>query len=414
MAAYADAAAWNQWIDQARSTPILGVVQSFPGVKLRKAGTVEWEGPCPFCRAGDDRFSVNVKKQVFNCRKCGGGGDVIHFVEWLTGCAFLEACERINGTPRPDRSRDETLEDKRARLDRQAERRAELERQQEEQRLLEAAKAKRDEEAIDKILDKNRAVNVLESDYGTAYLRGRGLTPQRRLVGDIRFVPDLDYWGARDNGTREIVHLATLPAIIAVIRAFDGAIIGISQTYLDPKEPRKWRPEGSPTNSAKKIRGEKKGGMIHLWGRPSETLAIGEGWENCLAWHQLGYGPEDVTLAAAVDLGNLAGGASGPWPHPVLKDADGRPIRIVHRNHDPKNPGIILPDGIKSIILLADLDSETYATAAKLLVAGNRFVAMGYQVDVAWPRRGQDWNDTLIAHENEDQLGRAAGTGTSI
>ena len=173
-------------------------------------------------------------------------------------------------------------------------------------------------------------------------------------------------------------------------------MIGISQTYLDPQEPRKWKPVGSPTNSAKKIRGEKKHGMIRL-GHPSDTLAIGEGWENCLAWHQLGDGPEDVALAAAVDLGNLAGGATGPWPHPVLKDADGKPVRITNAIPDPDHKGIILPDGIKNIILLADLDSETYATAGKLRTAGLRFRNAGIHVDIDWPTRGQDFNDMLIA-----------------
>jgi hypothetical protein len=400
MAAIAGQAAWNQWIEQAKNAEILGVVSSF-GAQLKRTGTAEFAGPCPLC-AGTDRFSVNVKKKVCNCRKCGLKGDVVNFVETMTGGSFLDACERINGTPRPDRSRDETFEEKNARLERNGRRLTDFQQREDEQQQIEAARAKRDEEAIAAILDRAVTLDKPLAAHGLAYLRARGLNPNERLIKDIRFVPDLDYWGARDNGTRSVVHLANLPAIVALIRDFSGLVIGISQTYLDPHEPRKWRPEGSPTNSAKKIRGEKKHGMILLYGRPSETLAIGEGWENCLAWHQMGYGPEDVALAAAIDLGNLAGAATGPWPHPVLKDGDGKPARITNAMPDPSHPGIILPDGIKSIILLADLDSETYSTAAKLLTAGRRFRNSGIHVDIAWPlEAGKDWNDCLINVANE-------------
>ena len=402
MPAIAGQQAWNQFIDLARSADILSVAQQF-GARLKKSGTAEWVGPCPCC-GGTDRFSLNVKKRVCNCRGCGIKGDVIALVEGITGASFIEACERINGMPRPDRTRDETLEERNARLTRHAARFAEFQAREAEERAAEAAKAKRDEEAIAAVLDR---AQLLAGTYGEAYLRGRGLTPHKRLTGDIKFVPDLDYWGAKDDGTREIVRLATLPAIVALIRDFSGAVIGISQTYLDPKEPRKWRPEGSPTNSPKKIRGEKRGGLIRL-GRLGETLALSEGWENCLSFHQLGLGPEDLTLAAAVELGNLAGGATGTVPHKVIHDADGRPVRIANGVPDPKSPGVILPEGIKSIILLADLDSETYATAAKLRTAGNRFRAMGIQVDIAFPSQpGRDFNDMLIAQTEELPVGYA-------
>ena len=406
MLALAGKAAWDQWVEQARSADILGIARSL-GVNVKKSGTAEWIGPCPVC-GGDDRFSINVKKQVSNCRVCGlVKGNVIALVEGITGCGFIEACERINGTPRPDRSRDETLDERNARLTNHAKRQAEYQRREDEYQRIEAAKAKRDEEAIDAILQ--RAV-PLAGTYGEAYLRGRGLTPDRLLTGDIKFVAELDYWGATDNGVRSIVHLATLPAIVARIRDFSHATIGISQTYLDPKEPRKWKPEGSPSNSPKKIRGEKKHGLIRL-GRPGETLAIGEGWENCLAWHQLGHGPENVALAAAVDLGNLAGGATGVVPHPSLTDPDGKPVRIVNGVPDPQHLGIIMPEGVKSVILLADLDSETFATAAKLRVAVNRFYSQGYEVDIAWPDHDKDWNDILIMEQGD---GRATDTGASL
>jgi len=64
------------------------------GIKLR--GAVERSGPCPVC-GGADRFSVNVRKQIFNCRGCQRGGDVIAMVELLDGCGFGQTVETLVG-----------------------------------------------------------------------------------------------------------------------------------------------------------------------------------------------------------------------------------------------------------------------------------------------------------------------------
>ena len=223
----------------------------------------------------------------------------------------------------------------------------------------------------------------------------RKLTPPRHLTGDLRFVQNLDYWGAGDNGSNEPVLLGSFPALIAIIRDALGEVIGISQTYLDPLEPTKWTPIGSPRNSPKKIRGRKQGGMIRL-GRPAETIAIAEGWENALAWWQLGLGPEEVMLAASVDLGNLSGRATGQISHKTLVDPEGKPRRMPNGLPDPKAPGLILPQGIKSVIIIADTNSESYATAALLSVAVRRFHAQDLGVEVSWPPTGIDYNKLLL------------------
>ena len=62
-----------------------------------------------------DQCSINTETGTLLCRGCGGG-DVIAFVEFLTGCSSIEACELILGRPRPDNTRDETLEERDARL----------------------------------------------------------------------------------------------------------------------------------------------------------------------------------------------------------------------------------------------------------------------------------------------------------
>ncbi len=89
-------------IDRARRTPIEAVVRE-RGLKLK--GRAERVGPCPRC-GGTDRFGVNAKKQVFNCRGCGAKGGVIALVMFLDGCDFRTAIKRLSGEgSRPIRMR---------------------------------------------------------------------------------------------------------------------------------------------------------------------------------------------------------------------------------------------------------------------------------------------------------------------
>jgi hypothetical protein len=64
------------------------------GIKL--IGRVDRCGPCPLC-GGRDRFSINIRKQVFLCRGCVAAGDVISLVQFLDGCDFRGAVERLTG-----------------------------------------------------------------------------------------------------------------------------------------------------------------------------------------------------------------------------------------------------------------------------------------------------------------------------
>ena len=66
------------------------------GIKLR--GVNERSGPCPAC-GGEDRFSINIKKQLWNCRGCQTGGDVIALVRHLDGVSFEDALEMLAGRP---------------------------------------------------------------------------------------------------------------------------------------------------------------------------------------------------------------------------------------------------------------------------------------------------------------------------
>jgi len=90
----------DAWVDRARRVPIATEIES-RGIKLKGDGT-ERVGPCPKC-GGEDRFSINTKKNVFNCRGCEVGGDVIDLVKHLDDCDFLAACTRLANEPPPQR-----------------------------------------------------------------------------------------------------------------------------------------------------------------------------------------------------------------------------------------------------------------------------------------------------------------------
>ena len=67
------------------------------GITLR--GRTEREGPCPKC-GGKDRFSINIRDQVWNCRQCKSKkdkGDVIGLVQWLDGDDFATAVSKLAG-----------------------------------------------------------------------------------------------------------------------------------------------------------------------------------------------------------------------------------------------------------------------------------------------------------------------------
>jgi hypothetical protein len=80
-------------IRQAHATSI-GDVVAARGIKLR--GKIECVGPCPVC-GGDDRFAINVRKNIFNCRGCAVGGDPIALVQHLDSVTFTEAVATLAG-----------------------------------------------------------------------------------------------------------------------------------------------------------------------------------------------------------------------------------------------------------------------------------------------------------------------------
>jgi hypothetical protein len=91
--------AFDVWFAQARAVPLEQIIQQ-RNIKLKRQG-VELIGPCPKC-GGEDRFGVNLREQLYNCRKCGAGGHGgIDLVAWLDGTEPIPAAEYLNGEPPP-------------------------------------------------------------------------------------------------------------------------------------------------------------------------------------------------------------------------------------------------------------------------------------------------------------------------
>jgi hypothetical protein len=88
-----NAAGSDPWVQQAHSVPIEDELAR-RGIHLR--GKIERAGPCPVC-GGTDRFSINTEKQLWNCRGCGKGGDVIDLVQHIDGSDFTAACTMLAG-----------------------------------------------------------------------------------------------------------------------------------------------------------------------------------------------------------------------------------------------------------------------------------------------------------------------------
>ena len=81
-------------VDRAKQVDILDVAGRY--TTLKRVTIIEYAGPCPVC-GGRDRFSVNRQKQVWNCRGCDQGGDVVALAQHIDGLSFRAAAEWLAG-----------------------------------------------------------------------------------------------------------------------------------------------------------------------------------------------------------------------------------------------------------------------------------------------------------------------------
>lgn len=398
---YASDPAFEAWKDRALKADMRTIAEAL-GFKLPRAG--EFEGPCPAC-GGDDRFSIAPKKNVFNCRKCGGGRDAVALVMKTKGLEFVPACEWVLNEPPPERG--STLPPRDADADRE---RVEDRRQAkiEEGR----AEIKERSEAIIAATAMFEAGEPFADSYAEAYMERRGIrvTPSQAI--DLRFASSLPYWGFPEGQSDERVELGVFPAMLAAIRNARGDIQGVHRTFLDPDRPRKLTPPGNrKKNRAKMVYRHAKGGVIWL-GPVSETVVIAEGIETVLSWIALpdlpSWVPPDITPITGVSLGNIAGKWLTEWKndrdetvyapkHPRTGDAmcSGRP--------DFDEPGIILPEQVKQVVILGDGDSDVFHTRAQVLCGARRFQAQGKEVHVQFAPEGMDFNVVLVELMKEAQ-----------
>jgi hypothetical protein len=344
----------------------------------------EMVGPCPKC-GGTDRFSINVRENLFNCRRCEKGGEgVIALVMWSEDKSFVQACELITG-----RSAAEPVDEARQeRLEREA---------VEEKARRAAAQAEYRERArIDAYAIWRRARPAPAGGIVATYLaefRGLGRAGSTlNFSGDfgaalhIRWLPEHPYWE-----DRQVIHRG--PAMILPIVAPDGRFMGVHQTWIDldqPKGKASLPPDarGRP-RPVKKVRGLMKGGAIRLvTPEKPRRLVMGEGIETTLTPYAYAAEP-DTAYWAGVAIGNMAGRAAhrheGGWvfDQPDLEDGE----------------CFVPPAWCAELVFLRELDEPEKRTTEKIARGLRRAEAMvpGLAGFFADPGAGaKDLNDLVL------------------
>lgn len=363
---------------EAKARPISEVVDLLGIANLRRAGH-ELVGPCPKC-GGTDRFGVNMRKGLFQCRICGGKGDGLALVMWDRGIDFPAALTWLCGeaTGVSDAERAERIRKAKA---------------SEAKREAEAERYRRD------IIARARQIWLAgRSPAGTAveaYLRGRAIdiASLGGFPASIRFHPDLPY-AHHINGQWVVVHRG--PAMLAAVQGPDGKFSAVHRTWLDLSRPKGkaliLHPETGEAMDVKKGLGSKKGGAIRLTGdRTSDTMICAEGLET--TWSaMMAKAHPGAAFWCLVDMGNMAGRRqNGPGLKyaglPDLDDAE----------------AFLPPAWVKRMIFVQDGDSDPRTTRAQMEAGLRRAMALrpGLRGQIAPAPAGKDLNDVLMGGGDE-------------
>lgn len=397
--------ALDQFVDDARSVSISAAAMQL-GLRFT-SHHYEHPQPCPSC-GGTDTFAFNTRKQKWNCRTGGAGGnDAIGMAAHCFGLdihrreGFLEACSIVLARPVPGYGGGSAVCT--ALLER-------IEQRRQNNQAEAGAKAERQAGFRDR--ERAKALAILDAAapvgrYGRPvadYLEARGCG---RIGASrwLRHASALPYWHGQDgDGRPREVHRG--PAMVAPFIGADLLAIGCHITWLDQKRPPKYRPllvdpltgDVLPT---KKMRGSKKGGLIPLFGEPRAARWVGgEGIENGAAFAAWEGWRGDTFYFAAGDLGNLAGPAevSSRFAHPTLSKPDSkgiaRPVMVagpLPKAGRDRDDGMWVADHVSELVLLADGDSERVMTAAAMARARARHARAGRLVPIVWPRAGYDF-----------------------
>jgi len=255
-------------IASARGVPIADEVAR-RGIQLKGRGSKNRYGPCPRC-GGTDRFSINPRRGLWNCRGCGQGGDVIDLVVFLDGCDFREAVSKIAG--------DEAI----------------LARPRPTQQLQLVARAD-DAETRARALAIWDAAVPLPGSMAEIYLFSRGirLTELGDLSHALRFHPDCQFGKVRH------------PCLVALyVDLTSNTPKAISRTAI---------PNGKKLGAAMSL-GATGGSAVKITmdNLVTDSLVVGEGIETVLAGMLMGHMPawalgsagaiRDLAVIPGVDL----------------------------------------------------------------------------------------------------------------
>jgi len=267
------------------------------GIKLR--GGVDRCGPCPRC-GGFDRFSINLRKQVFNCRGFEGG-NVIALVQHIDGSDFKKAVATLAGAAERTVC---NITNKRAATSKQ---------------IYQCSKKQKEEfqnGTRNLALALWRAAVDPRGTLVEQYLKFRALElPDAAANEATRFHPDCPFTAER------------FPAMVCLVRNIvSNEPQGLHRTALAP--------DGTAIKrDGKTFRmslGTIAGGAIKL--DPDEDvtqgLCIGEGVETCLSGRQMGLPP----VWSAVNTGGVA-------DFPVLSSIEGLHIFKEHDDAGGQSAG---------------------------------------------------------------------------
>jgi hypothetical protein len=365
---------------EAKARPIKDIADLLCVAGLKRAGR-EWVGPCPGAGCGgNDRFSINTAKNVFNCRICGAKGGAIDLVMLVLGLDFKAALEWLAG-PVQELTPAE---------------RVERARRAEENRQRQAAEASRfREKAIRDARALWEASLPAEATPVRAYLTCRGIPEDRYpvLPSCLRFHPECRYMEPDGTAWRE-VHRG--PAMIAAVQGQDGKFSGIHRTWIDLGQPKgKARipdPKSDKTLPAKKTLGSIKGGAIRLSGPLSEAavMVMAEGIETTLSALASGL-PPGAVYWSGISLGNLSGAR-------IM--GQGKKFAGIPDLED--HAAFVPPPWARELILIKDGDSEPRSTQAKLLSCARRAMALrpGLAARIVPVPDGKDLNDILMGADD--------------
>jgi len=293
-------------------------------VQLRKLG-VGYVGPCPLHSPNPqarDSTSFECDADGWVCARCENGGDVIRLVMLRQKVDFRRAVEILGGAIEPDPASAAELELNHVRRQAATERQEKFLRQRPQQAII----------------DIWSRASALYGSSAQIYLQEKRRLLELPADLQLRCIENMPYYA---NGARDIVEIHVGPCMIAPIVDAGGGLRGAHLTYLDLDQPNgkaviRDAETGHPL-PAKKVRGTKSGNVIRLvqTDRPIQ-LVIGEGIETVLSvWLALRQAGRDLSRTSfwsAIDLGNLAGKATGSVPHPVLREAAPIPVMFPGRN----------------------------------------------------------------------------------